>query len=219
MAVDIDSFKRDLDQLKNQRSVIQAKLDDANKHITELEQTLKGMGFDTVDAAKEAYVRQLGDAEAQHQLVKNLMQEIQQIDANIPTKEEVTERLKALSLGDFEKKPIVEQVVPSVQPVVAEEITVPDVGMNPPVVEQPVIQQPVVQQPVVQQVVPQVQETVQPVNTPPVAEFVSDMFEATAEPQLNNSVQQANNNVGQQGVTTSVQDTELDLGALLFSSL
>ena len=214
MAVDIDSFKRDLDQLKNQRSVIQAKLDDANKHITELEQTLKGMGFDTVDAAKEAYVRQLGDAEVQHQLVKDLMQEIQQIDVNIPTKEEVTERLKALSLGDFEKKSVVEQVVPSVQPVVAEEITVSDVGMNPPVVEQPVVQQPVVQQ-----VVPQVQETVQPVNTPPVANFVPDMFEVTAESQLNNSDQQANNNVGQQGVNTGVQDTELDLGALLFSSL
>ena len=55
MAVDIDVFKSELEQLKNQRSVIQAKLDEANKHITELTETLKGMGFNSVEEAEQAY--------------------------------------------------------------------------------------------------------------------------------------------------------------------
>lgn len=207
MAVDIDSFKRDLDQLKNQRSVIQAKLDDANRHIAELEQTLKGMGFDSLDAAKEAYVRQLGDAEQQHNIVKQLMQEIQQLDTNVPTKDEVMERLNALSVGDFVNKDqsqsvSVEESVK--QPEIAEQVQV--------VSEEPIMPPPVMEeQPVVQQVSQPVQSAV----VPPVAEFVPDMFAMDTTTQLNNSTEQANNN-GEQGAAS---DDGLDLGALLFSSL
>ena len=62
MAVDIESFKRDLDELKNQRSVIQAKLDEANRHLSELTETLKGMGFNSVADAKQQ-MQDLTDSE------------------------------------------------------------------------------------------------------------------------------------------------------------
>lgn len=97
MSVDIDSFKRDLDQLKNQRSIIQAKLDEANKHVAELTKTLNEMGFANIEEAKQAYSNQCAQAESQHALVQQLIQEINQVDSKIPTREEVMSRLNALS--------------------------------------------------------------------------------------------------------------------------
>lgn len=113
MAVDIESFKHDLDLLKNQRSVIQAKLDDANKRVAELTETLKGMGFNSVDDAKQAYARQLAEAEGQHALVKQLIQEINNVDVSLPSREDVMARLTELSKG------VVSNVspVPNVTPV------------------------------------------------------------------------------------------------------
>ena len=97
MSVDIDSFKRDLDQLKNQRSIIQAKLDEANKHVAELTKTLNEMGFANIEEAKQAYSNQCAQAKSQHALVQQLIQEINQVDSKIPTREEVMSRLNALS--------------------------------------------------------------------------------------------------------------------------
>lgn len=119
MAVDIDSFKRDLDQLKNQRSVIQAKLDEANRHVDELMGTLKGMGFNSVEEAKQAYVKQQAEAEQQHALVKKLIAEIMQVDSQVPTREEVMERLNALSTGNLEntpqpkENPVLDNIIPT----------------------------------------------------------------------------------------------------------
>ena len=99
MAVDIDSFKSDLEELKNKRSVIQAKLEEANRHVAELNQTLQSMGFSSVEEAKQAYLKQVAEAEQQHALVKQLIEEINQVDVNVPTREEVAERLKSLSVA------------------------------------------------------------------------------------------------------------------------
>lgn len=102
MAVDIESFKRDLDELKNQRSVIQAKLDEANRHLSELTETLKGMGFNSVADAKQAYVKQMSEAESQHDLVKKLIQEIRNVDMSVPTRDEVLSRLKSLDSANVQ---------------------------------------------------------------------------------------------------------------------
>jgi len=99
MAVDIDAFRADLEQLKNQRSIIQAKLDEANRKASELLEMLKGLGFSSVDDAKQAYVRQCADAENQHALVRQLIEEIKKVDQDLPTREDVMARLASLDLG------------------------------------------------------------------------------------------------------------------------
>ena len=113
MAVNIDSFKTDLENLKNQRSIIQAKLDEANRHVSELTETLKGMGYSSIDEAKAAYAKQLADAEGQHALVKQLIEEIKSVDHKLPTKDEVIERLNALSA----ESALSADAVPSVAPI------------------------------------------------------------------------------------------------------
>ena len=133
MAVNIEEFKRDLDQLKSQRSVVQAKLDEAVKHAAEIEQTLKSFGYNSVEEAEQAYARQLQQAEQQHEQVKKLIVEIQSLDQKLPTREEVAQRLQSLSVGQI-VPPVVS--VPQVatqdvidQPVPSSETTVTD---NPP---------------------------------------------------------------------------------------
>ena len=128
MAVNIDEFKRDLDQLKNQRSVIQAKLDEANRHVEELKGTLAGMGFQTIDQAKQAYTKQLADAEQQHALVKQLIQEIQQVDVKCPTREDVMKRLSELSVGNVHAPS--EQSTPQMEQSVPQDDVIPEV-INP----------------------------------------------------------------------------------------
>ena len=119
MAVNIEEFKRDLDQLKSQRSVVQAKLDEAVKHANEIEQTLKSFGYNSVEEAEQAYARQCVDAERQHEQVKKLIMEIQSLDTKLPTREEVAQRLQALSVGQVELIPqvvtqdVLDQPVPS----------------------------------------------------------------------------------------------------------
>ena len=98
----IEAFKADLDSLRNQQSVVQAKLDEANRHIAELNATLKGMGFNSLDEAKAAYAKQLQDAEKQHSIVQKLIEDIKAVDQKIPSREEVTARLAELSKGNFE---------------------------------------------------------------------------------------------------------------------
>jgi hypothetical protein len=100
MAVDIDAYKRDLEQLKSQRSVVQAKLDEAVRHAAELMQTLKSFGYNTVEEAEQAYVRQLAEAEQQHKQVQKLIMEINSLDQKLPTREEVAARLQSLSVGN-----------------------------------------------------------------------------------------------------------------------
>ena len=121
MAVDIDSFKRDLEQLKNQRSLLVAKRDEAKRHVDELTATLNGMGFATIEDAKAAYVKQVFLAESQHEQVKKLIQEINLVDTNVPTREEVANRLNSLSIGDIsvaqeqtKMDPVIENVIPQV---------------------------------------------------------------------------------------------------------
>jgi outer membrane protein assembly factor BamA len=55
------------------------------------------MGFSSVDEAKQAYVDQCAQAESQHVLVKQLIQEINQVSNRVPTREEVMSRLNELS--------------------------------------------------------------------------------------------------------------------------
>lgn len=122
MAVNIDAFKSDLDALKNQRSVIQAKFDEANRHVNELMETLKGMGFNSIDEAKQAYAKQCQDAEKQHAQVQVLIDEIKSLDAKVPSREDVMARLASLSQGDFENtssvpdNPVLDQVIASSLP-------------------------------------------------------------------------------------------------------
>lgn len=145
MAVDIETFKSDLEQLKNQRSVIQAKLDEANRHVAELTETLKGMGYSSVDEAKQAYLKQLSEAENLHALVKQLIQEINQVDANVPTREDVIQRLSVLEnniIPDVPKVVMPQQVnveassvseapVPSENDFIQQNIVQPGVVTNP----------------------------------------------------------------------------------------
>lgn len=138
MAVDIDVFKSDLEQLKNQRSVIQAKLDEANRHITELTETLKGMGFNSVEEAKQAYQRQLTEAEGQHALVKQLIQEINQVDVNVPTREAVMERLNAMATQPTQPLPVNEVVATA--PVASTGVNANQTVVSAPVLEQALTQ-------------------------------------------------------------------------------
>ena len=139
MAVDIDVFKSDLEQLKNQRSVIQAKLDEANRHITELMETLKGMGFNSVEEAKQAYQKQLTEAEGQHALVKQLIQEINQVDVNVPTREAVMERLNSLATQLTQPLPVNDAVATA--PVVSTGVNANQTVVSAPVMEQALTQQ------------------------------------------------------------------------------
>ena len=191
MAVDIDAFKRDLDTLKNQRSVIQAKLDEANRHVDELKNTLAGMGFNSVDEAKQAYAKQVGEAEAQHAVVKQLIAEISQVDSNVPSREEVAARLASLSFN--QQAPANVQTNPVSAPVAHS-----GVSNNNTVISTPVMQQAAVQAPN--------NAVAQPVQAP-VNDFVQQQVIPPQVPgNVNSQPKQGNNSVDA-------------LGGLLFANL
>ena len=90
----LQEYQKDLSTLKQKISHVQVKLEASTEHVKALRNTLNEMGYSSLDDAKEAYKKMYADAEKKHAQVKQLIQEIDNLEAKMPSREEILSKLK-----------------------------------------------------------------------------------------------------------------------------
>ena len=91
----LNKYKSDLELLKTKKAQVQVKIEQAQKSAAELKQQLKDLGYESLQAAKDDYVRRMGDIEEKDRQVVDLLHQIETAEAAIPTKEEILSTMRA----------------------------------------------------------------------------------------------------------------------------
>lgn len=90
----LNQFKSDLDELRTKRSHIQVKLEESMSRAADIKESLKKQGFASLAEAKEEYKRRVSDAGTKHKRVLQLINQIKETEASIPTKEDILAKLR-----------------------------------------------------------------------------------------------------------------------------
>lgn len=90
----LTSYKRDLDSLKTKKAQVDVKIQNCRDEAGKLKQELANMGYASLDEAKEDYARRAADLKDKHAQVKTLIAQINSVESEIPSKDEILEELK-----------------------------------------------------------------------------------------------------------------------------
>lgn len=137
MADQLAQFKQDLDDLKQKRSHILIKLEESVTRAKSLKETLAKMGYSSLTEAKEAYASMSSAAEEKHEKVKQLINDIKEVESRVPSKDELLKQVRESILASKKEAPQsevnqetkdppeeeVEEVVDSKEEIVASEAT------------------------------------------------------------------------------------------------
>lgn len=99
--LDIAAFQKDLDTLKNQRSLLQVKLSETVKKAGQLKETLKSYGYNSLAEAEEAYKQLVQEASVKHAQVKGLIEKINTAEAELPSKDDILKMFKVSDVAEI----------------------------------------------------------------------------------------------------------------------
>lgn len=90
----LQTFKQNLDTLRNKRAVLEAKISSEQAAAAKLKARLQSLGYNSIAEAIEDYKRRVADLPEKQALVENLIHQIETVDTLTPSREEILAKLR-----------------------------------------------------------------------------------------------------------------------------